>query len=203
MPKETINKYPLLETDRLVLRRFTLDDAPTVQRLAGDKKIADTTTNVPHPYEDGMAEEWINTHELRYKEGTLLNFAITLRNSGDLVGAIGLIIQPAHFLAELGYWIGKPYWGAGYCTEAARAVIEYAFQVLKLNKISASFMIRNPASGRVMEKLAMKSEGAFRQHIMKNVEWKLETYHVKRQQIPFSMFGYLLRRREICNLRQK
>ncbi len=71
-----------IETKRLLLRSFELSDAKDVQRLAGDRAIADTTLNIPHPYEDGMAEEWISVHRLKFEAGELSNFAIVLRTSG-------------------------------------------------------------------------------------------------------------------------
>ena len=69
--------------------------------------------------------------------------------------------------AELGYWIGKPYWGQGYCTEAARATLDFGFEQLGLNRIFAHHFARNPASGRVMQKIGMTREGRLRQHVKK------------------------------------
>lgn len=158
---------PSLETDRLLLRSFHLGDAPEVQRLAGDVDIASTTLEIPHPYEDGIAEEWISTHKERYDRGEFVCFAIVLKQSNTLIGSISLTIEPKHDRCELGYWIGKPYWGNGYCTEAANAIICFGFDVMKLNRIYSHHMIRNPASGRVLEKLGMNYEGYSRQHVKK------------------------------------
>lgn len=170
---------PRIETERLILRPFTLDDAPEVQRLAGDMAIAATTTNIPHPYKDGMAEDWIKTHEERFEKGELANFAIVLKKKNNLIGAIGLQIKKVHENGELGYWIGKPYWGRGYCTEAAQAVLKYGFRVLKLNRIYATYMSDNPSSGRVMEKIGMRYEGTLRQHVKKWGEYKdLKMYSI-------------------------
>jgi ribosomal-protein-alanine N-acetyltransferase len=155
---------PTIETKRLLLRPFELSDAKDVQRLAGDRAIADTTLNIPHPYEDGMAEEWISTHQPKFEAGELSNFAIVLRTSGQLIGSIGLRIVPRFERAELGYWIGRQYWRNGYCTEAGRAILQYGFSVLRLNRIHASHLTRNPASGRVIQKLGMLHEGCARQH---------------------------------------
>ena len=160
-------RQPLLGTNRLSLRPFTLDDAATVQRLAGDEAVAATTLNVPHPYEDGMAEAWIRTHGRRFDRGEAVTFAVTLRDDGTLIGAIGLTIDDRHGRAELGYWIGKPYWGRGYATEAGRAVVRYGFEVLGLNRIQASHFEGNLASGRVMQKLGMAYEGRRRQAVKK------------------------------------
>lgn len=159
--------HPVLKTRRLILRPFAMADSEDVRRLAGERDIADTTLNIPHPYEEGMAEKWISTHSAGFDENTSHTFAITYRIDGKLLGAVGLTVQRSHSRAEIGYWIGKPYWGNRYCTEAARAVIEYGFTVLRLNRIFATFMTRNPASGRVMEKLGMKSESIMRQHYKK------------------------------------
>jgi len=125
-----MKERPTLETTRLILRPFTVADAPDVQRLAGDREVASTTLNVPHPYEDGMAEQWIGTHQEKYERGELVNFALVRRADNALIGAIGLRITQQHTHAELGYWIGKSYWNAGYCTEAAHAVVAYGFEAL-------------------------------------------------------------------------
>jgi RimJ/RimL family protein N-acetyltransferase len=158
---------PELKTDRLLLRPFILADAPAVQRLAGDRDIASTTLSIPHPYEDGMAEQWINTLQEKFEQGEFVNFAVVLLADGALIGAIGLHINLAHENAELGFWIGKPYWGNGYCTEAARAVLHYGFTRLGLHRISARHLSRNPASARVMEKIGMQYEGCQRQRVKK------------------------------------
>lgn len=158
---------PILNTARLKLRFFEMSDASAVFRLVKERDIAATTTNIPHPYLEGMAEEWICTHREKYEEGELINFAITLTSSHELVGAIGLMINQDFDNAELGYWIGKPYWGQGYCTEAARAVLQYSFTDLNLNRVYAFHYLVNPASGKVMEKIGMKKEGVARQQIKK------------------------------------
>ena len=162
-----MSKQPNLETPRLTLRPFSLADVPAVTRLAGEKEIAANTLSIPHPYPDDAAEKWISTHEESYDAGTLACFAIAERGSNALVGATGLVIKPDHDRAELGYWIGKPYWGRGYCTEASAALVGWGFNERGLHRIHASHFARNPASGRVMEKLGMTREGLLRGHIKK------------------------------------
>ena len=105
-----MDQIPTLTTTRLILRPFILDDAPAVKELAGEWEVAETTTNVPHPYEDGMAEKWISTHEEAFDKEAAVTFAITLKPDGLLIGAIGIQINKTQRLAEIGYWIGKPYW---------------------------------------------------------------------------------------------
>ena len=158
---------PTLQTKRLLLRPFELPDGEDLRKLAGDRAIADTTLQIPHPYEVGMAEEWILTQRPRFEAGEQVVFAAVLRESGQLIGAIGLVIEGKFRRAELGYWIGRPYWRNGYCTEAAQSVLDYGFRSLNLNRIHAYHFKRNPASGRVMQKLGMKHEGSAPQHIMK------------------------------------
>src|SRR5438105_534326 len=106
-----MSEQPTLTTPRLVLRPFRLEDASDVQRLAGERDIAATTLRIPHPYLDGMAEAWLATLQPRYEKGEAVVFAITRREDGAFLGAIGLEIAREHERAELGYWIGKPYWG--------------------------------------------------------------------------------------------
>jgi RimJ/RimL family protein N-acetyltransferase len=153
---------PTLQTPRLILRPFVPDDAPAVQRLAGAREVADTTLTIPHPYPDDAAEWWIASHTAGWAEGTLATWAITARADAIVLGAIGLAIAPAHARAELGYWVGVPYWNRGYCTEAARAVVRFAFDALALHRVQARHFVRNPASGRVMEKVGMRFEGVMR-----------------------------------------
>ena len=158
---------PTLATRRLTLRPFRPGDAPVVRQLAGERAIADTTLNIPHPYEEGMAEEWIAGHEPGYEDGASATFAIVRQDDALLAGAIGLQIDRAINKAELGYWIGAPFWNRGYATEATLAVLKFGFDDLRLNRIQACHFARNPASGRVMQKAGMLLEGTARQNIIK------------------------------------
>lgn len=146
---------PALTTARLLLRAFTPADAPAVRALAGDPDVASTTAGIPHPYDEGMAEQWISTHAGQFAGGTGVVYAITARADGALIGAAGLAIDRPSRAAELGYWVGRPFWGKGYATEAASALVGYGFSALGLVEIHAHHMLRNPASGRVLEKVGM------------------------------------------------
>jgi [ribosomal protein S5]-alanine N-acetyltransferase len=165
----TVNpdQQPSIGTDRLLLRPFTLADAGSVQALAGAPEVAATTLLIPHPYPDGGAEAWIETHAPGYASGEMVLFAIVDRQGGQLLGAIGLTLALLHARGELGYWIGVPFWNRGYATEAAAAVLRFGFEGLKLARIFAHHFSRNSASGRVMQKLAMSHEGRLRQHVRK------------------------------------
>lgn len=172
---------PELLTERLLLRPFVRADAPAVQRLAADREIAAGTLTVPHPYPAGAAEAWIARHAERHASGASVVLAVTRRADvvaderadganavrGELCGAIGLELDAQHARAELGYWIGRPYWGQGLATEAARAVLRHGFETLGLHRIHAAYFAHNPRSGRVMEKLGMRREGTLRGHYLK------------------------------------
>jgi len=158
---------PGLTTRRLGLRGLRLEDAARIQKLAGDRAIAENTLRIPHPYENGMAERAILEQKQRYEDGREITFAIVPRRGTRLIGMIGLVITDKHSRGELGYWIGKPYWNQGYATEAAEAVLRYGFEVLRLHRIWAVCFTRNPASGRVLEKVGMTYEGTRRQHVLK------------------------------------
>lgn len=177
--EQPVSEQPVLRTTRLVLRPFTFDDALAVQLLAGEHEVADTTLHIPHPYPAGAAEQWIATHPATWEAGTGVTFAVTDAGNGVLMGAVGLTIAPPHARAELGYWLGVPYWNRGYCTEASRAVVDFGFTQLGLHRVQAHHLTRNPASGRVMQKLGMQSEGVHRQAIRKNDRFEdLELYAV-------------------------
>lgn len=158
---------PELTTERLLLRPFCWSDAEDVRILGGDREIALNTLNIPHPYERHHAEAWIAGHPGQLDRHEAVSYAVTLREDARLVGAVGLILDRDHDNAELGYWIGKSYWGRGYATEAARAVVAWAFEALDLHRIHASHFPRNPASGRILRKLGMTHEGTLRQHVRK------------------------------------
>jgi [ribosomal protein S5]-alanine N-acetyltransferase len=100
-----------------------------------------------------------------------------------LIGGVGLNLEHDHQRAELGYWIGLPYWGHGYATEASRAMMQYGFEELSLIRIYAQHFGNNPASGRVLTKLGMRYEGCQRQHICKWEEiLDLELFGITRQE---------------------
>lgn len=158
---------PIMETERLRLRPFTLADAEIVRALAGAPEVAATTLHIPHPYPDGAAAEWISTHESAAERGDSYTWAITRRPDGALLGAISLSINKAHNWAEMGYWLGLPFWNQGYTSEAARRVVVFGFTELGLHRIIAACLPRNPASARVMEKAGLRYEGHLRGHVRK------------------------------------
>lgn len=156
-----------LSTERLLLRPLKMTDAPTIQRLAGDEAIARYTLHIPHPYLNGAAEEFIAHTQENLASGEAYTFAIIRCEDERLLGATGMSIHQ-HDKAEIGYWMGVPYWGQGYMTEAVMRLIQFGFEDLKLNRIYATYFVENGASRRVMEKAGMYYEGTFRQAYRKN-----------------------------------
>ena len=130
------------------------------------------TLLIPHPYEDGMAEEWIASLRPSYEAGEHVTFAVVLREGDELVGSIGMNLNARDNNGELGYWIGVPYWGLGYCTEAASEMVRYGFEVLGLHRIHSNHFGSNPASGRVMQKIGMIRERTRRHHYRKWGEYE-------------------------------
>jgi RimJ/RimL family protein N-acetyltransferase len=143
---------PVLETERLTLRAPCHEDVKAIAVLANDRRIAENTTRIPHPYRLADAEQFVATVNQRDGEAC---FVIML--DGTLIGACG--IDPRDDGAELGYWLGAGYWGRGLMTEAARAVIDYAFGDLRHETLQSGTRVSNPASRRVLEKCAFQWTG--------------------------------------------
>ncbi len=144
-----------------------MEDATTIQRLAGRREIAAMTRSIPHPLSLEQTQEWLSKRLADLQESKSATFGIVLERMGEMIGAIGLHVDAEHCCAEMGFWIGIEWWKQGYATEAARAVVKYGFEKLRLNRIHAHHMIKNPASGRVLAKAGMQREGLLRQAIRK------------------------------------
>jgi len=143
---EDLRADGVLATERLVLRAPRLTDVKAIATLANDLRISAMTTRIPHPYSAADAEEFISRVHV---DGDLV-FAITLAR-GPLLGLCG-IERPPGETPEIGYWLGVPYWGKGYATEAVRAVVAHAFGDTELDALEAGARVSNPASRRVLEK---------------------------------------------------
>ena len=155
IPSETFNEacIPVLETKRLAMRAPRLGDAKTVAALANDRRIAENVARIPHPYQKSDAESFIAGANKSNGEAV---FMVTLRD-GTVIGACGILNQEE--TPELGYWLGVPYWGKGYATEAMHAVIDYAFTDLAHEALQAGSRVTNPASRRVLEKCGFQWTG--------------------------------------------
>ncbi len=145
-----------LKTDRLTLRPLRLDDAARIQRLCSNFALAKMTARIPHPYPDGLAADWIAGNEESAAEGSAYNFAID--HGSALIGVIG-VEQRGSARFEIGYWIGEPWWGRGFASEALKRLVDFAFERLGLEELSAGHFLDNPASGRVLEKCGFRYSG--------------------------------------------
>lgn len=176
-------ELPTLETDRLRLAALTPYDAARAAELAGERAVARNTESIPHPYSEEQAETFLRELSERIDDGEAAVFGIDLADEEALIGAVGLHPEPDHERARLGYWIGRPYWGRGYATEAARAAVNWAFGAFELQRVYAESFRRNRASCRVLEKLGMKREGRLRRHFKKWGEFvDLEIYGLLRDE---------------------
>lgn len=155
-PSETYREacIPVLETGRLTLRAPDLEDAKAIAALANDRRIAENTRRIPHPYTRADAEAFIKGSQTPGGEMALM---IMLRD-GTLIGGcgLGLLDGPA---PEIGYWLGVSYWGQGYATEAVRALVDYAFTELDHTALQAGARVTNPASRRTLEKCGFQWTG--------------------------------------------
>ena len=157
-----------LASSLCTLRPWRLDDAPTVARYANNRSVSRNLQDAfPFPYSEQDAIEWLQSH---LGESPVRNFAIEV--DGGAVGSIGLRLLSDIYrrAAVMGYWIGEPYWGRGIATEAARAMVAYAFATFDLARIEAEVFSRNTASARVLEKAGFSLEGRLRDRITKGGE---------------------------------
>lgn len=167
-----MKKFPELSTDRLLLRKFHISDKGVIKDLCSERDIAATTLSIPHPFSLEDAEKWLQNKQDDFKQGKEIAWAMCLKESNKLIGAIGMRLEPKHESAELGFWVGKPFWGNGYVSEAGEEVVHFSFNELGLYRLEAHHMLGNNASGRVLEKLGMKYEGLHRGRIKKWNEFK-------------------------------
>ncbi|MBD0257545.1 MAG: GNAT family N-acetyltransferase [Cytophagales bacterium] len=162
-----MQSFPEIETARLRLTELKAGDIPQIVQLAANPRISDYTLNLPFPYAEKDALYWLNLAHQGYTNGTHLIFAVRLKPENAFLGGIGLTLEPRFDRAEIGYWLGEPYWNQGYATEATGAIIRFGFGTLGLNKLTSSYLAQNPASGRVMQKSGMTREGELQEHVRK------------------------------------
>jgi RimJ/RimL family protein N-acetyltransferase len=143
---------PVLETARLVLRAPRHGDVKSIVRLAGDRRVAENTARIPHPYGRDNAEQFIAAINRQQGEAT---FVITMDK--DTIGVCG--VEARETGVEIGCWLGVAFWGHGFATEAVRAVIDHAFGGLDHQTLQSGARISNPASRRVLEKCGFQWTG--------------------------------------------
>jgi ribosomal-protein-alanine N-acetyltransferase len=174
---EPTKDRPVLQTERLLLRRPDAGDIDAVVAIVGDWEVARRLVRVPHPYGEKDAHffldsvvpnEWV--------------WAITWSGSGDVVGMAGLTPEADPDTAELGYYVGRRHWGSGIATEAGKAVVDYGFRVLGFRYLTSGYFLDNPASGRVLTKLGFVEVGRSERACLasgssvQSVDMRLETW---------------------------
>ena len=152
-----------IETDRLILRQFRIEDAEDMfENWASDPEVTKFLTWPPHASVDitkGLLNEWVS----RYEDGGYFNWVMELKENGEAIGNISVVnLNEKVESAEIGYCMSRAYWGRELMPEALKAVMDYLFDVIGLNRVAACHDANNPKSGRVMDKAGMKLEGILR-----------------------------------------
>jgi RimJ/RimL family protein N-acetyltransferase len=161
-----------LQLTKSVIRSFRPGDAPAIVRHLDNARVVRNMSSLPHPYTLEHADYWIDfTNKLSPKT----HFAITMDD--EVVGGIGLDLgDPSRapfcdHCAEIGYWLGEPFWNQGIITEALIAVTDWAFTELPVIRLDAPVYARNPASTRVLEKAGYEFEGRLRARYFRNGQY--------------------------------
>lgn len=170
-PALFFHDLPVLETADLILRKPSRKDAEDVYRYASDPEVARYVLWNPHR---SIAETRLFLRDLirRVRAGLPSSWVVTLRGSGTVIGTMGFVwYSSADRSAELGYSFSREYWNRGYATQALQAVVDAVFTSLPLNRLEAQHDLRNPASGRVMQKCGFRQEGVLRSRILNKGEF--------------------------------
>ncbi len=141
-----------IATARLTLRAVTPEDVPRIAELGAEWDVASMTARMPYPYTEDSARQWIDSICPRERV-----FAVV--HDGHVIGVAGYTLSSEEKTAEIGYWLGKPYWGQGFATEAARALISRCFRKEAVEAVTCGHFVDNPGSARVIEKLGFSETG--------------------------------------------
>ncbi|MGI2328320.1 GNAT family N-acetyltransferase [Planococcus sp. YIM B11945] len=162
----TNNNLPVLETERLILRKLKMEDAKDMFEYAS---VASVSRFMPWEVHKSVEETkgFLSFILQSYEQKKKLTWAIELKSEGKMIGTIDFVNwMPKRFKAELAYVLSHHYWGNGFTAEAGKALLAYGFGDMELNKVEAPIMLDNVQSRRVLEKLGMKFEGIARQHMI-------------------------------------
>ena len=159
-------------TTNLILRFYSDDDLELMIQYLNNKNVTKETANIPFPFTKEEALERVDFIKKGLKKGTNYVFTITKSGEDKLIGQIGLHLDKDHNKAEIGYWIGEPFWGNGYASEANKAILKFGFEELNLNKIFATHFLDNPASGKVLINSKMIKEAELIDHYKKGESYQ-------------------------------
>jgi ribosomal-protein-alanine N-acetyltransferase len=163
--EDVFGNLPPLETERLLLRKIGVDDADDMFEYGRDPEVTKYLMWEPHRTVDDSIEfiRWVMR---QYDAGEIAPWGMEIKETGKFIGTVGYHEwNVRHGRAEIGYSLARSFWGLGYMTEAVRAVIDFGFGVMGLNRVEANCFIENKGSARVMEKCGMKFEAILRQHL--------------------------------------
>lgn len=172
-----MNLFPILYTNRLKLRKMQIEDVPSLVKYANNRNISDYIINIPYPYQEPDAVFRMSYVVQGFKNKTRYVFAITLKENGELIGEISLNFTNNKTIAELGYWVGEPFWNKGIATEAIKAILKFGFEELELQIIFGTCHVENKPSGKVLLKNGMS------QHSVKGnvIQYRLTKESYKEQ----------------------
>lgn len=161
-------------TERLIIRPYKKADYKRVFEICNDYEFVKTTLGIPYPYTIDMAKTYIERTNQALKEKRYYELAICFKDDEKtVIGCVQLVaITERAKRAEIGFWVDRKLWGKGIATEAAKAMLDFAFEELKLNSVYARHFDINPASGKVMQKCGMKYAGVLRQN-----EFRFDKYY--------------------------
>ena len=180
---EVLKNLPTLETDRMILRRMTPNDAEAVFAYASDPEVTRYVIWETHrSIEDSRA--FLDLVTSKYESGGEPEWGIVYKGDHRFIGTCGIVsLEPHHARAELGYALSRDYWGRGLMAEAVCAMISFGYDKMNLNRIEARCIAQNTASSRVMEKAGMLYEGTLRQReLIKGEHRDIKVYSVLRDE---------------------
>jgi [ribosomal protein S5]-alanine N-acetyltransferase len=166
-----MSSTPLLTTDRLLLRPFRVEDAGFVAETLGDARVTQTLLDYPESITLATAIDWIHTSLQHFAVGDAFIFAMVRQADKALLGCIDIELQTGHQRGDMAYWMHPDYWGQGYTTEAAHAILHFAFDTLHLHRVYAQCMAHNRASEQVMIHVGMEHEATFREAVHKDGQY--------------------------------
>lgn len=169
-----------IDTPRLTLRKPHCDDIDAISTLANDIAVASMLSRMPYPYKRADAEDFVNTIA-KLENGNCV-YAITLNETGEFIGCCGIEKKPGRERMEIGYWLGKPYWGNGYATEAAHALVDKAFRICNIEEIIGRCRIGNMASRNVLQKSGFQFIGTgMNLSLAQDTQVPVELYRLERK----------------------
>jgi ribosomal-protein-alanine N-acetyltransferase len=167
-----MDAFPELITNNLKLRKIRPSDISSLLKYCNNKNISDQIINIPYPYLEEDAIFRMNFILQGFKNKERYVFAISFKDSEELIGEIGLHLDKTNNSAQFGYWIAEPFWGKGIATEATTVILKFGFEQLSLNKIYATHYPDNLASGKVMQNNKMIKEAEMKEHYKINDTYK-------------------------------